>query len=973
MSEAKLISPMLDNFVIGDAISNHHGVCCYPAMENDSDNKYIVKVISTPATQTQVDALLLSGAYPDKESVLAYYAQLTDDIVHEIRILEQLSSLSGFVGFLRHQIVPMEEEIGYDVYLLSEYKNTLQHVFRRNSLTHLGALNLGLDLCAALSACRQIGYMYVDLKPTNIYLTGENEYRVGDLGFLKLDTLKYASLPDKYRSQYTAPEIADAYSSLNTTIDVYALGLILYQVFNDGNLPFKEESAPAAEFPAPAYADYEMAEIILKACAPDPAERWQSPAEMGQALVSYMQRNGAHDAPIVPPIVAETDAFVEEAAVEAPSLPEVEENERLEIADEESLEDEVCNITFLLAEADETAPGEFADDIDYEDVSSELTDMLQQADELIAHQTPEPVIAPEPIDVPVPEPEPVEEIEGQLDMFSDETTESESATEENPKDEVQCEESETAAPEESTAGNIEPTDEEVVKPAKRALRTWITGILLTLLAVGIFAAGWFYYKNYYLQPVETVLLENTLDGVLVVQINSNIDEDKLTVVCSDTYGNQLFSPVINGKATFNGLAPNAAYTVEVTTTGFYKLIGEISTAYTTPQQTSIVQFSAVTGAEEGSAILGFTIDGPDAQQWKITYAADNGEKIETIFSGHTVTVTGLTLGNEYTFLLEPADDTYVTGSNSASYITSKIVTAKNLIITEYTDSKISAAWSAPEDVQIENWTVRCYNNSDFDTTVVTSDTTASFEITNNTADYTVEVTASGMSVNERAFANANSISVSNFTVDSTDPNALRVSWTLPDGVSRDNISLLYTINNCPALEIPAFDGTSAVISPVAPGYSYTFTLKSSDGTGVLGGIIDYKTPEAPAFDSYAVTADDMVFMMCKTPPYSGWNRYDISDSDYTTEFSVGESASFLVRLKKAYNTSSDVIVTTFVIKDENGTVVDVLSTSRTWIDMWYRNYCELDIPAIPEAAGRYTMSVYFNAAAVADVAFSVTE
>ena len=68
MSEPKLISPLLDGFVIGDAISDHDGVRCYPAMREDSDDKYIVKVITIPASDTQLDALLLTGAYSDAQA-----------------------------------------------------------------------------------------------------------------------------------------------------------------------------------------------------------------------------------------------------------------------------------------------------------------------------------------------------------------------------------------------------------------------------------------------------------------------------------------------------------------------------------------------------------------------------------------------------------------------------------------------------------------------------------------------------------------------------------------------------------------------------------------------------------------------------------------------------------------------------------------------------------------------------------------
>ncbi len=72
--------------------------------------------------------------------------------------------------------------------------------------------------------------------------------------------------------------------------------MILYQVYNGGQLP--ELSEPLAP---PIYADYEMAEIILKACDPDPANRWQDPQQMGQAIASYMQRNTVNDDPIIPP------------------------------------------------------------------------------------------------------------------------------------------------------------------------------------------------------------------------------------------------------------------------------------------------------------------------------------------------------------------------------------------------------------------------------------------------------------------------------------------------------------------------------------------------------------------------------------------------------------------------------------------------------------------------------------------------
>ena len=236
MSEPKLISPMLDNFGMGAPISDHNGVRCCPAMEQGTEDKYIVKVISIPASQTQLDALLLTGAYANAEGAKAYFRSLSEDVVEEAAILQKLAKLEGFVPYDRWQIVEMEDSTGYDVYLLGSYKRSLERHLRRNAMTQLAAVNLGLDLCAALATCRRSGYLYVDLKPENVFITEDQEYRIGDLGFIRLGSLQYASLPDKYRSCYTPPEITDAFSALNTTLDTYALGLMLYQAYNDGKV-----------------------------------------------------------------------------------------------------------------------------------------------------------------------------------------------------------------------------------------------------------------------------------------------------------------------------------------------------------------------------------------------------------------------------------------------------------------------------------------------------------------------------------------------------------------------------------------------------------------------------------------------------------------------------------------------------------------------------------------------------------------
>ena len=156
MSEQKLVSPLLDGFQVGDPISSHDGVRCCPAIKENSDNKYIVKILSIPASQSQLDALLLAGAFQDAAGALEYFKDLADGVVREIKLHQQLARLDGFVPCDAWQVVPMDDnQLGYEVYLLTPYHRTLDRHMKKTALTHLEAVNLGLDLCAALAASRR--------------------------------------------------------------------------------------------------------------------------------------------------------------------------------------------------------------------------------------------------------------------------------------------------------------------------------------------------------------------------------------------------------------------------------------------------------------------------------------------------------------------------------------------------------------------------------------------------------------------------------------------------------------------------------------------------------------------------------------------------------------------------------------------------------------------------------------------------
>lgn len=962
MSEPKLISPMLDNFNMGDPISDHHGVRCCPAMKNNSDDRYIVKIISVPSHSSQMDALLLTGAYSDEDSALAYFKSKAENVLEEVNVLQDMSELEGFIPYRACQMVPMEGEKGYDIYLLSDYKRTLEKHFKRHIFTHLDALNLGLDLCAALSVCRRSGYLYVALKPSNVFVTDQRLYRIGDLGFVRLSSLKYASLPEKYLSVYTPPEIRDAFSSLNTTMDIYAAGLILYQTYNGGNLPFNSDLLPGDQLPPPLYADYEMSEIILKACASNPDDRWQDPTQMGQAIIDYMQRNGANDTPIVPiPVQEPEQENTPDISQEIEDAPTQDINDELE-AESESTESEQNsdqedpeNLSFLEEDAyDEDLLDE--DDTDYTEVTEEVSEMLTQADELATADVPEPVVVPEYVDVSMPEPI-VEQEEEQAEEHND----------------AQEDIFEEEAPEVPEAE--EGSEEDVLAPAEKKKHHWLRNSILVLLILAILAGGYFFYNNYYLIPIEYITVEGNED-TLTVLITTDIDESLLYVICSDTYGNQIPAPVVNGKAVFTDLEPNTAYSIKVVASGFHRLTGQSSTAYSTPIQTNIVQFDAVNGNTDGSVILNFAVEGLDSDNWTVEYSTE-GEEVRTAsFTSHMVTLTGLTVDKEYKFHLIPQQPLYITGQKEITFTPRKLIKAENLQIVSCINGELTAVWSVPEGETVSNWSVHC-SGDNYSQTIITSDTTATFQGLDDTADYKIEIKAAGMSVTQSVTIPAGSITASNFNVDTTDPTRFVITWNPSAEIPADGWLMYYSVVGMDAEKTIVCSENNALIERIIPNATYRIRVVDNNGNVLLGSQVEIKTGNAKEFSGefsgISVTSGDLEFYMVRTPDRENWGRYDLAEDDYTTSFAVGESTSFLVRAKKDIYHSNQKMTTMYIVRNQSGDPILIAEQTKNWSDMWSSYNCKLEVPVMPSAAGTYTMEVYFNGGLTNTQPFTITQ
>ena len=1085
LSELRKISPMLDGFSLGQSISDHHGVECYPAMRDDSDKRhYIVKKISLPASQDRVEALLLTGAYRDADAVTAYYEELAEGVRTEVQTLNSLAEQRGFVPFLSCQVLPMEYGIGFEVYLLTRYRRTLERFTRRSPMTHLGAVNLGIDLCAAMAVCRETGWMYVDLKPENIYIFGDQEYRIGDLGFVSMDSLEYASLPDRYRSLYTAPEVADAYARMNATMDTYALGLVLYQLYNSGKLPFDgaegrrvwlDRLAAGESIEPPCCADEEMAGIILKACALDPAERWQTPAEMGHALISYMQRNEVNDDPIVPPAPPEPEpeepaaqeeiieepaqaeeaageetaaeaeeAVQEEAPAEIEEIPaeeasdEPEELTEAETPDEaeEAAEAEACDepeeITQEEAPAEieeisaedtpakdeeiaaaetpeeagetaeaeapeeagetaeaetpdeETADGDWVDlidailsddpaetdraeeenvptlrqileaeelsgdelDISPEEVSAETAEFLSIAQELIDHEAPAPLVAPEPIDIPIPEPLPIE----------------------LPEEEVPAD----PLPQEPSGEEADDTQSDV-PPAPPAEKKASSGLWKKLLgtaaalaaAAGLLYGAWYFYQNHYLQTIDSMSCDGTGTQVTIC-VDTAMDQSKLTVICKDTYGNALQGTLENGIVTFSDLVPGSQYIISLEPQGFHKLLGTTSVTYSTPAETKLLHLSAVTGQEPGSAIISFGIEGRDVESWTLSYTAEGLEPQSISFTGHSVTVTELSVGTEYTFTLTAPEDVLLVGENVITHTASELIQADHLVLSGFSDGVMTVSWTAPEGA--DRWIVRCSDSAGYDQLQEITGTTASFEGITEGTRYTVEVIAASMTLGIRAEITAESSAISGFTA-TLSGSMVELSW---NSAASDTPWTIECSVDGQVLQVLTPEENRASFGPVAPGTAYSFAIKAANVSADMpAATAAVEAPAAGTFSANKLDADSIIVEMYDVPSKSNWGYSTLQRAREQDSFKPGGALALLYTVTKPYNFDDSEFETVFVIRTAEGSLVSTSARTRVWDDMWDNGYCTETVSGLPAVQGSYILSIYVANGLLAELPFSI--
>jgi len=264
--------------------------------------KAAVKLITIPQSDSDIEELYDSGY--DEASVTATFKSHLESIVNEYSLMREMNGAANVVNCDDFRIVPHDDGIGWDIFIRMELLTPLTKALDRQPSDE-EVIRIAKDMCNALILCRKNGIIHRDIKPQNIFMSRNGDYKLGDFGIAK--TIEKTSGGTKIGTyKYMAPEVYNN-QPYNHTADIYSLGLVLHWMLNERRSPFmplppapvvasKEDEARVKRFsgtplPAPANGSEELKQIVLKACAFDPKDRYQSAEEMLKDLEKLESRN----------------------------------------------------------------------------------------------------------------------------------------------------------------------------------------------------------------------------------------------------------------------------------------------------------------------------------------------------------------------------------------------------------------------------------------------------------------------------------------------------------------------------------------------------------------------------------------------------------------------------------------------------------------------------------------------------------
>ena len=260
-----------------------------------------LKVITVPQSKAEIGSILSEGmSTPQAE---AYFHGIVEELVHEFSIMFKLKGTANIVSCEDLRVLEHPDGIGWDILIRMELLHPLLPYVYEHPMARRDIIKLGIDICKALERCQRYNVIHRDIKPENIFISDNGDYKLGDFGIARTIERTTSGLSKKGTYSYMAPEVY-AGKEYGFSVDTYSLGLVLYRMLNKNRGPFLPQPPEAITFasreqaltrrisgerlPRPFYGEGRLGEIVLKACAFDPKDRYSSPQQMRQELEAIL-------------------------------------------------------------------------------------------------------------------------------------------------------------------------------------------------------------------------------------------------------------------------------------------------------------------------------------------------------------------------------------------------------------------------------------------------------------------------------------------------------------------------------------------------------------------------------------------------------------------------------------------------------------------------------------------------------------
>jgi serine/threonine protein kinase len=235
-----------------------------------------VKLVRDPVTGNLIAVKYFSDPNLDKTS-----------FIREAEILARLNH--PCVLRIIHWAFPDSSGWG-EIHTEFAERGSLEHILKERT-TQTGRqfwtrTRMGIAICDIVLGMRFVHsrkIIHRDLKPSNILIRGNGRALIGDFGSIRFENSEGTLTAESGTVHYAAPELFDESADLTTKVDVWAFGLILYEivsgfaVFPSSLSPFdvirKIRRRERPVIPIPEECGEYMEALIRRCWSDDPASR----------------------------------------------------------------------------------------------------------------------------------------------------------------------------------------------------------------------------------------------------------------------------------------------------------------------------------------------------------------------------------------------------------------------------------------------------------------------------------------------------------------------------------------------------------------------------------------------------------------------------------------------------------------------------------------------------------------------------